>query len=136
MSHTVEYKTWKRIKARCGNPKNPSFHRYGGRGIKVCPEWVASFELFFEHLGNRPSDKHSIERINNNKGYGPGNVKWATPREQANNRRSNHLETFNGKTRTLAQWGNQYGINPTILLKRLRRGWTFKRAISESARHY
>jgi len=75
------------MKARCHNPNNPKFLDYGGRGIFVCDEWLYDFPAFYDHIGPKPSDAHSVDRINNNLGYQPGNVRWATAEEQANNRR-------------------------------------------------
>lgn len=85
---TTEYRTWHRIRERCHNPKYPKYHLYGERGIVVCHEWLNSYESFLAHIGRKPTPKHSIDRIDTNKGYEPGNVRWATSAQQNRNRRN------------------------------------------------
>jgi hypothetical protein len=130
MRHLPEYQIWMAVKMRCTNPKNIGYPDYGGRGITLCGEWAESFESFYEYLGGRPDKDYSIERINNELGYIPGNVRWATKKEQANNTRANHFLSFRGETHTLAQWAELFGINSTAICKRLRRGWSIEKALT------
>ena len=107
LSETPEYAIWCGIIKRCCNKNNKSYKYYGGRGITVCSRWRNSFKAFLEDVGPRPSKTHSIDRYPDNNGnYEPGNVRWATSQEQAENQRSNILVTFKGKTATVKQWAN------------------------------
>lgn len=123
MSYQVpEYTVWKSMRDRCNNPKNIHYHRYGGRGITVCERWN-QFELFLSDMGQRPSDDHSIERVDNDAGYSPENCIWAPEIVQANNKSTNHRVTFNGIEMSMADAARQSVIPYGRLKNRIRRGW-------------
>ena len=104
MTKTCEYRIWQGVKDRVFDESCKDYKNYGGMGITLFREWVGDFTAFLAHVGPRPSPRHSLERIDNNLGYEPGNVKWATRVEQANNNRGNRVITINGERKTLAQW--------------------------------
>jgi hypothetical protein len=124
---------------RCSNPKCQSYDRYGARGITVCPRWRKSYEAFVADVGKRPSPDHTVERIDNDGDYEPGNVRWATPTEQARNRRSNHTVSYLGETMCLADWADRVGLPSGALIQRIAKGWTVERALTtplrKDARH-
>ncbi len=126
-----EYITWNGMRARCHNPRNPNFVRYGARGIIVCDAWRTSFEKFLYDMGRKPSAFHSLERIDNNGNYEPSNCRWATATEQANNRRSSRVLRFNREERTLAEWSRLSGIGITTIHQRLKWGWSVERALTQ-----
>jgi hypothetical protein len=127
-----EYVAWQGIRSRCNNPDDPNYCRYGGRGIRMWLEWDASFEAFLAGIaaiaaiGPRPSSKHSIDRIDNDRGYEPGNIRWATVSEQANNRRSNRRILIGDRTQTLARLARESGVNPLTIAYRIKKGWPEK----------
>lgn len=84
---SASYKRWESIKQRCTNPKNPSYKNYGGRGISMCPEWAEDFDVFHAAVGDAPEGM-TLDRIDNDGDYEPGNVRWATPSQQQNNKRA------------------------------------------------
>ena len=128
--HTKLYSHWTIMKARCNNPKNNRYELYGGRGITVCAEWANSFEAFRNWaLANGYRDGLTIDRKDTNGPYCPENCRWATAKQQNNNRRSNRVITHNGETHTLAQWAELTGIKSGTIQTRLTRGWTVEKAL-------
>lgn len=115
-TRTKEFNCWQLMRRRC---KNKDDLNYGGRGITVCDEWDGSFEQFLTDMGEAPSSAHSIERLDNTKGYFPSNCKWGTPTEQANNKRTNRIVEYNGQSKNLTQWSHELGINVATLRNRL-----------------
>lgn len=130
---TPEYRSWTMARNRCRNPRADQYALYGGRGI-IFSAVFDDFKAFLFEVGPRPSNKHSIERIDNSKGYEPGNIKWATQTEQCNNRRSNRFIEFGGKTRTLAEWGRVTGLGWATIQGRLAIGWTVGEALTTPIR--
>lgn len=125
---TLEYRIWTNMKARCLNPNNHAYIRYGGRGITVCEKWINSFENFLEDMGNCPLG-HSIERLNNNEGYYKNNCKWKTSQEQAFNRCSNDLQEYKSKIKPLKQWCDELSINYKKTFARIHTlKWTVEKA--------
>ena len=116
---TPEYLAWINIKRRCYNAANASYPAYGGRGIVMCDRWKDDFMAFLADMGERPSDQHSIDRIDVNGNYEPSNCRWAIDATQRNNKRNNVMLTHQGKTQTLAQWAKELGINMDTLWRRI-----------------
>lgn len=126
---TYIYRAHAQIIQRCTNPNNPAYLNYGARGITFHREWHDSADAFNAAMGERPSDKHSIDRIDNDKGYEPGNVRWATRTEQARNRRSNKLLTVGDKTVSLSEWAEISGRPRHLISDRLTRGLSHHDAV-------
>ena len=133
MFGTTEYRSWSGIVSRCTSSGDRAYDRYGGRGITVHPDWLGEggFERFYAHIGPRPSPQHSVDRINNDGNYEPGNVRWATRVEQANNKRNNHTINFNGVTRTLAEWARVTGLSERCIAYRLYTGKSVQEALTK-----
>jgi hypothetical protein len=137
MTGSKEYRAWAHMTDRCTKENRHDADRYVGRGIHVHPDWLGpgGFEEFISHIGPAPSVVHSIDRINNAGGYEPGNVRWATPTEQARNRRSNRLIVAFGRTQPLATWAEETGLSAATILARVTTlGWSAERAISTPVR--
>lgn len=128
MSKTGTFSSWAAMKTRCSNPNNSRYKIYGGKGIRVCKRWL-TFDNFYIDMGDRPKGK-SIDRIDNSKNYEPNNCRWATPKEQAINRTSTVLITFNGKTLSQADWAKRIGINVFALKRRIASGWDIEDALT------
>jgi hypothetical protein len=152
-----EYNSWLAMRHRCRNPKLKWFCNYGGRGIEVCDRWYDSFETFLDDMGKRP-DGHSLERIDNDGNYEPGNCRWATRAEQSANQRPRkkkiiirvkrarsktrvgsgpkttnaNVFTYNGESLTLPQWAKRLGLTRSALHGRIKRGYTIEEAITMS----
>lgn len=122
---------WYIIKARCLNSSYKEYHLYGGRGIEMCDEWKNNFMEFYNWaINNGYSDNLSIDRIDVNKDYTPSNCRWATVKEQANNKRNNINITINGKTQTLAQWCEELDLNYCTVRNRIKNlGWDYLEAL-------
>lgn len=132
---TPIYKIWHGIKSRCLE-NNENCAKYYDRGIKVCQRWSESFDAFESDMGPRPPGT-SIDRIDNNGNYEPGNCRWATTVQQNRNKRSNRLIEYNGTTQPLSVWAEKTGISRVTISDRLNRGWTIADALTKpSARTY
>lgn len=115
MRSSPEYSSWTAMKGRCLDPDNKDYPRWGGRGITVCEEWIASFEAFHAHIGPRPSGT-SLDRIDNARGYEPGNVRWATPKTQQENRRDTWEVEINGiRFASAKAAADHHGVSETTI---------------------
>jgi hypothetical protein len=126
---TPEYEAWRAMRRRCLNPTDGSFSNYGGRGITICERW-GTFETFFADMGERPSPSHSLDRIDNERGYEPDNCRWATHAEQARNRRDTHLIDFQGGMMALRDVAKLVGLSERTIRNRLEQGWSVERALT------
>jgi hypothetical protein len=130
-SRTALYRIYRSMITRCEYESAMGFPNYGGRGIKVCDAWRQSFSAFKSDIGPRPSGAFSIDRIDNDRGYEPGNVRWATKKEQQRNTSRNHMLTFRGVTKCIAAWAEELGLHRATVRRRLvSYGWTTERALT------
>lgn len=128
---SAEYAAWSKMKSRCYDENDKEYHNYGGRGIQVSQRWVDSFENFLADVGRRPTARHSLDRYPDQNGdYSPGNVRWATLKEQGRNKRTNKLLSFGGRTQCLSAWAEELGIDQNTLGMRLLGGWSVERALT------
>lgn len=132
-SLTPIYHIWRSMNDRCNNPNDRGYHKYGERRIKVCWRWSnknpTGFENFYEDVDN-PPEGLTLDRINNNGNYEPGNWRWATPKEQSRNTRRNHLLPINGKEKCLAECSEIIGIKSATIRSRIKRGWPKEKALT------
>lgn len=132
---SAEYRSWNAMMQRCHNENNDNYPDYGGRGISVCKQWHGPLGVkrFIAYMGKRP-DGMTLDRINNDGNYEPGNVRWATPTTQMNNRRSTRMLTHDGVTRPIADWNRDLGLSKNGVSERLRKGWSIADAVTVPAK--
>jgi hypothetical protein len=125
-TNTPEFESWSQMTKRCTCPTNKDYPSYGGRGIGIYPDWTGEhgFENFLSYMGNKPTPQHSLDRWpNNDTGhYQPGNVRWATKKEQIENRRNSRWEEYDGKRMLVGQWAQYLNISYETLQRFLRKG--------------
>lgn len=122
MADSSEYNIYHKMIRRCHDETDKGFPYYGARGITVCDRWRSKFGFFLEDMGFRPTNEHSIDRIDNNKGYSPDNCRWATKSEQSNNRRNNRIVTYEGEQLTAAELARKLDISEEFIYRRLNKG--------------
>lgn len=133
---TPEYEAWRGMVDRCENTRRPYYKNYGGRGIRIWEGWRHDPAAFAAYIGPRPSPAHTLDRIDVNGHYEPGNVRWATRSEQMRNTRSNRMITIGGETRCLAAWLEHYGVSARRFHRRLAMGWDEARALTTPLRRW
>lgn len=129
MSKTPEYRVWLAMRQRCSNPNTTKWHLYGGRGITVCERWDKSFQAWIDDMGPRP-EGHSIERVDGDGNYEPGNCIWAPIKSQNRNTARNRFLTHAGETLTVAEWAERMGVGYSALSNRIRDGWSVEDALT------
>lgn len=130
-----EFRAWSLMKYRCCTITSSDWNYYGGRGITVCPQWLIKkdgFERFLKEIGPMPNtQKWTVDRLDVNQGYRPGNIRWATMAEQAQNKRNTHWVVYRGKLTYLSEAARQCGLSFQTIKARLKRGWSIERALTE-----
>lgn len=130
MLGTPEYQAWMGMKNRCRHPRCKAYPNYGGRGIRVCERWAADFSAFYADMGPRPSPLHSLDRIDSNGHYEPGNCRWATRAEQNRNTRANVVVSAWGRQQVVTDWAREVGIDPKVIKARIDAGWPAEDALT------
>ena len=131
LTNTRLYHIWRTTKARCLDKNAQKYSSYGGRGISICDEWKDNFQAFYEWaMANGYDDDLTIDRIDANGNYEPSNCRWATSKEQANNRRTNRYIEFEGVVHTISEWSDITGITKSALYHRFSRGWSAEKALT------
>jgi hypothetical protein len=124
------YSIWKGMKRRCKDVNLGDYAYYGGKGIKVCDEWINNVQAFYNWaIANGYSDELTIDRIDNSKGYEPSNCRWATTKQQAFNTTRNRYVTYRGETKTITEWAMELGFTYGLIRKRLSNGWSVEKAL-------
>jgi hypothetical protein len=128
------YTIWQAMLNRCTNPNHNRYKNYGKKGVKVFPPWIISYSAFRDYVSklDRFGEKGmTLDRIDANKGYQPGNIRWATQKEQQRNRTNNRTVEYQGRTQTISAWAEEIGLNRGTLRARIERGWPIDKAISQ-----
>jgi hypothetical protein len=128
MGRTPTYTSWRAMLERCTNPNSSRYANYGGRGIKVCPQWGASFTAFLEDMGERPANS-TLDRVDNNKGYFKSNCRWVLKGDQAKNTSRTWRIAIKGRVQCLKQWCDELSLDYKRVLGRLRLGWSIQKAL-------
>ncbi len=136
MTNSPTYKSWRSMIRRCEAPGDISYPRYGGRGISVCTRWRDSFQAFLDDMGERPSKSYQLDRIDNGGNYEKDNCRWATRKEQARNRRTTVILTFNCESLCVSEWAERMGVERGRLQNRIDLGWPVERILTEPVRRY
>jgi hypothetical protein len=137
LSSSPEHAVWMSMLKRCRNPRSTSYHNYGGRGISVCKEWSdkkTGFQTFLRDMGKRPTEKHQIDRRENDGNYKPGNCRWVVSAINNRNRRNTVNLTLDGETMCLSEWARHLGMGVTTLYQRLKSGWSVEKALTTPGR--
>lgn len=140
LTGTWVYYTYRGMISRCTSPSDRAFKNYGGRGIKVCDRWLSGeggllgVQCFYLDMGDKPSSKHSLERIDVNGDYSKENCTWVPIGAQTKNTRANRRITIFGETRILSEWAAQYGVRPGMIGRRLAKGWPPELAVTTPSR--
>lgn len=134
--NSTEHRIWSNIMTRCYNPKCAAYRWYGGRGIEACDRWRgdSGYQNFLSDVGRRPGPEYTLDRINHNGNYEPSNVRWATVKQQARNRRSNRMIEHDGRCLSVAEWAEILGVRSGSLLQRINSGWSIERALTTPMR--
>lgn len=126
---TPEYRSWRAMRTRCENPKHHAYARYGGRGITVCDRWK-DYSNFLSDMGRRPTLAHTLDRIDNDRGYEPENCRWADRQTQILNRSTSRKVTFRGQALGAKEMANAYGLSHQVVNYRLKAGWSLEHALT------
>lgn len=126
----VEYGVWRQMRKRCTSSSCHDWKYYGGKGIRICDRWK-SFDNFFADMGERPSPRHTLDRIDSNGHYEPANCRWATPVEQSNNRSCTVFLEHNGERLPIGEWSKRSGVPADTMWHRVKAGWSAEDAIAK-----
>lgn len=129
-SHSPTYTSWEAMRSRCSDPAAIGYRNYGGRGITVCDKWNRSFDAFLADMGERPSRQTTLDRIDVNGNYEPGNCRWASKSQQCRNTRYNLVLEFNGKSLCVADWADELKMSRNAIYLRIKQGWSVERTLT------